>query len=81
MIGIKTVAANLPNRINQQHYIEHYMLKVYNAGVRDGMIGETQEERKANLALAINKLIHERCKDAPHDIGLDIVNLIFEYVK
>ena len=57
------------------------MLKMYNAGVRDGMIGETQEDQKNNLALSINKLIHDRCEGAPHDIGKNIVDLIFEYGK
>jgi len=28
------------------------------------------------LALKINKLIHDECKDAPHDIGLKVIQLI-----
>jgi|AntAceMinimDraft_16_1070373.scaffolds.fasta_scaffold813127_1 hypothetical protein len=28
------------------------------------------------LALKINKIVHDECKDAPHDIGLRIIELI-----
>lgn len=35
MKGIKTVAANLANRINQQHHLETVLKKVYEAGKRD----------------------------------------------
>ncbi len=36
MKGIKTVAANLANRVNQQHYLESELLKVFNAGYKLG---------------------------------------------
>lgn len=28
------------------------------------------------LALKINKLIHDECKDVPHDIGLRVLQLV-----
>ena len=31
------------------------------------------------LALKINKIIHDECKDVPHDIGLRISELLEKY--
>ena len=38
MRGIKTVAANLANRINQQHYVESVLKMVYEQGKKDAQI-------------------------------------------
>jgi hypothetical protein len=38
MKGIKTVAANLANRINQQHHIETVLKMVYEQGKKDAQI-------------------------------------------
>jgi len=37
MKGLKTVAANLANRINQPHYLEIELAKVFEAGVKYGI--------------------------------------------
>jgi len=37
MKGLKTVAANLANRINQPHYLEVELAKVFEAGVKYGI--------------------------------------------
>lgn len=37
MKGLKTVVANLANRINQPHYLEVELAKVFEAGVKYGM--------------------------------------------
>lgn len=31
---------------------------------------------KTELALKVNKLIHDSCKDVPHDIGFKVMELI-----
>ena len=33
------------------------------------------------LALEINRMVHNKCKDVPHDIGLRIVELIADVSK
>lgn len=37
MKGLKTIVANLANRINQPHYLEVELAKVFEAGVNYGM--------------------------------------------
>ena len=33
-------------------------------------------ELDIEIALKISKLLHEQCKDVPHDIGLQVLNLV-----
>lgn len=34
---------------------------------------------RADLAIKMSKLVHDKCKDVPHDIGLQLLYLIEEY--
>jgi len=34
---------------------------------------------RADLAIKMAKLVHDKCKDVPHDIGLQLLYLIEEY--
>ncbi len=34
---------------------------------------------KVKLALEMNKLVHDKCKDAPHDIGLELLDIVERY--
>ncbi len=48
-MDIKTIASNLANRINQEHYIEHELKKVYAQGIKDSKAPEMLEMLKQCL--------------------------------
>ena len=41
----------------------------------------TKKHDFVNMALKINQMVHDNCKDVPHDMGLRIINYIEAYLK
>lgn len=35
--------------------------------------------KEVQLALELNKLVHENCKDVPHDIGIRLMDIVKKY--
>lgn len=38
-------------------------------------------DEAAECAVAMSRLVHERCRDVPHDIGLDLFRLCFPVLR
>jgi hypothetical protein len=38
----------------------------------------TANNSDVDLALKLNKLVHDECKDVPHDIGLSLMEIVKE---
>jgi len=51
-MDIKTLASNLANRVNQEHYIEHELKKVYLQGFKDSKAKEMLE-----MLVRVNKYL------------------------
>ena len=57
MIGIKTIAANLANRINQAHYLENEIRKVFMAGVKHAQENTWINAKKEQPKLLKNEML------------------------
>lgn len=38
-------------------------------------------DKGVKLALKLNKLVHNRCKDVPHDIGLQLIDIVIQHTR
>ena len=38
-------------------------------------------DKGVKLALKLNKLVHNECKDVPHDIGLRLLDIVKKYLE
>jgi len=71
-MDIKTLASNLANRVNQEHYIEHELKKVYLQGFKDS---------KAKEMLKMLKDILDSNQLDEHFLCMEIEKLIEEATK
>lgn len=72
MKGLKIFVANLANRINQPHYLENELKKVFNAGIKYG------QQQKENINM--QDIITFYAQNDKYDFTTSIDELICDFI-